>query len=151
MIDDGRWLRVPLMFWSNSFYSVGSRPSEPAWGSFHKRQTSTQPHPSQNCGDGSPRHQAVCHLPAAPGLPRLRIQNPLPVPGDGIYKTRSHRRQQTQGSLPHKLHTHCWWIRFYKWYFFTAQTRLKQEMHVNKYGDSSDPWSREQRLTWRRE
>lgn len=42
----------------------------------------------------------------------------------------------------------CWRVRCYKWRLLTAQTRWKLE---NKHGDSSDPWSREQRLTWRRE
>lgn len=143
---DVRWLHVPLIFWCNSFDSAGSRPREPARGSLHQRQTSTQPHPSQDRGDGSPRHQAVRHLPAAPRLPRLRVQNPLPVPGDGIHPTRSHRRQQTQGSL--RLRAGCWRIRCCKWCVITAHTRWKLE---NKHGDSSDPWSREQRLTWRRE
>lgn len=82
-----------------SVYPAGSRPSEPARRSFHKRQAPAQPHPTQDRGDGPPRHQAVRHLPAAPGLPRLRVQNPVPVPGDGLHQTRGHRWQQTQGRL----------------------------------------------------
>jgi len=37
------------------------------------------------------------HIPAAPGVARLRLQDPQPVPGDRQHQARRDRRQQTQG------------------------------------------------------
>ena len=80
-----------------SFHPAGPGQGEPARGGVHQRPAAAQPHPSQDRGDGSPRDPALRDLPAAAGLPRLRLQNPLQVPGDGLDPARGHRRQQAQG------------------------------------------------------
>lgn len=41
------------------------------------------------------RHKTLRHLQAAPGIPRLRLQDPSPLPRDGIHPPRRHRRIQT--------------------------------------------------------
>ena len=71
-------------------------PGQPARRCIYQRQAATQPHPSQDRGDGPPRHPALCHLPPAARLPWLRVQDSLPLPGDRVHPAWRHWRQQTQ-------------------------------------------------------
>lgn len=82
---------------SRSLDPPGPRPSQPARRRLHQWASPAESHPTQDCGDGAPRHQALRDLSPAPGLPRLRLQDPLPVPRNGIHPAGSHRWQQAQG------------------------------------------------------
>lgn len=75
----------------SSVHPAGPGSSEPARRRVHQREAFTEPHPTQDRGDGAPRHPAVRHLSTAAGFPRLRLQNPLPIPGDGFDPARCHR------------------------------------------------------------
>lgn len=81
----------------SSFHTAGTGSGQPARRGLHQRQTSPEPHPTQNRGDGPSRHPAVRHLSPAAGVPRLRVQNPLQVPGNGLHQARGHWRQQAKG------------------------------------------------------
>lgn len=80
-----------------SVHPAGPGPGESTRRGFHQRAPVAQPHPPQDRGDGSPRDPALRDFQAAQGLPRLRFQNPLQVPRDGLHPTRGHRGQQAQG------------------------------------------------------
>ena len=79
-----------------SVHSPRPGPGQPAWRCFYQRQATTQPHPPQDRGDGPPWHPALRHLSPAAGLPRLRLQDPLPLPGDRVHPAWGYRRQQAQ-------------------------------------------------------
>lgn len=96
----------------SSLDSVRTGSGQPARWCLHKRQTSPQPYPPQNRGNGPSRCSALCHLPSAACVSRLRLQNPLPVPGDRLHQARSHRRQQAQGEIQTADHVwKTWWWR----------------------------------------
>lgn len=80
-----------------SLDSAGPRPGQPAWGRLHQRATPPQPHPPQDRGNGAPRDPALRHIQAVARLPRLCLEDPVPVPRDGLDPPRRHRGEQTQG------------------------------------------------------
>lgn len=80
-----------------SVHSSGTGPGQPARRGLHQRPASAQPHPTQDRGDGPPRDPALRHLATAARVPRLRVQDPVPLPGDRLHQARGHRRQQAQG------------------------------------------------------
>lgn len=80
-----------------SLHAVRSGPREPARWSLHKRTPSAQSHPAQDSGDGPSRDTTVRHLPTAARVARMRVQNFMQVPGDGIHSARCYWWQQTQG------------------------------------------------------
>lgn len=80
----------------SSVDSAWPRPGQSAGWGLHQRATPAKPHPPQDCRDGPPRHPALCHLPPAACLPRLRLQDSLPLPGDRVHPAWGHRRQQAQ-------------------------------------------------------
>lgn len=81
----------------SSLYPSRPGQSQSARRSVYQWQAFTQPYPAQDSGDGPPWHKALCHLPPAASVPRLRLQNSLQVPGDGLHPAGGHRRQQAQG------------------------------------------------------
>lgn len=89
----------PFWAWmfSRSLNASGSRSSEPARWSFHQRKATAESYPTQNSGNGPSRHPTLCDLQTTAGLTRLRVQNPLSVPGDRLHSSGSNRWKQTQG------------------------------------------------------
>lgn len=86
-----------LLFVPFSVHSSGPGTGQPARRGLHQRPSAAQPHPTQDSRDGPPRDPSVRHLPAAARLPRLRLQDPVPLPGDRLHTARSDRREQAQG------------------------------------------------------
>lgn len=80
-----------------SVHPTGPGPGQPAGRSLHQRPPAAQSRAAQDRGDGASRCAALCHFPPAKGLARLRLQDPLPLPGDRIHPAGSHRGQQAQG------------------------------------------------------
>lgn len=80
-----------------SVHATGPGPGQPAGRGLHQRPPAAQSRAAQDRGDGPPRRAALRHLPPAQGVARLRLQDPLPLPGDRIHPARSHRGQQAQG------------------------------------------------------
>lgn len=95
MLAEPRW--SVLLFVPFSVHSSGPGTGQPARRGLHQRPSAAQPHPSQDSRDGPPRDPSVRHLPAAARLPRLRLQDPVPLPGDRLHPARSDRREQAQG------------------------------------------------------
>ncbi len=80
----------PCMF-LHSLDASGSRASEPARWSFHQRKTTAKSYSTQNSGNGPSRHPTLCDLQTAAGLTRLRVQDPLSLPGDRFHSSGSDR------------------------------------------------------------
>ena len=83
---------------SSSLHPAGPGARQPAGRGVHQRPTPAPPHPPADRGDGPPRRPALRHLPPAARVSRLRVQNPVPVPRDGVHPARGHRRKQGQGT-----------------------------------------------------
>lgn len=84
-------------FLRRSVHPSGPGQSEPAWWGLHQREAAAEPHPTQDSGDGPPRHPALRDLATTASFSRLRLQDPVPVPGDRLDPSRGHRGQQAQG------------------------------------------------------
>lgn len=106
---------------ARSVHPPGTGSGQPAGRGLHQRPAAAQPHPTQDSGDGPSRDPALRHLPTAARVSRLRLQNPLPLPGDRLHPARGHRRQQAQGAktriiilIQIILHSYCcYWYRYY--------------------------------------
>ncbi|CAO2589745.1 hypothetical protein LEMLEM_LOCUS5548 [Lemmus lemmus] len=81
---------------SSSVHPSWSRPGQSARWGLHQWTTSAKPHPSQDSGNGPPWHPTLRHLPSAPCLPWLCLQDSVSVPGDWVHPTWGHRWQQAQ-------------------------------------------------------
>lgn len=77
-------------------FDFRSGPRQPIGRRVYKRTSASEPHPSEDRGDGGGRRTTVRHLPTAQGVPRMREQNPEPLSGDRKHPTRSDRRFETE-------------------------------------------------------
>lgn len=91
-----------FMFPPSSVHSSGPRPSQSARRCFYQWQAPTQPYSPQDRGDGPSWHPAMRHLPPAPSVSWLCLQDSLQVPGDRLHKAGGHWGQQTQGEYLRK-------------------------------------------------
>lgn len=81
-------------------------PHEPARRRVHQRAAVAQPYPSEDRGNGRGRRPPLRHIPSAPGVSRLRVQDPQPVPGDRQHPAGRDRRQQAQSGHAGRGETH---------------------------------------------
>lgn len=54
---------------------------EPTGRGVHQRAAPAEPHTTKDRGDGGGRSTTLRHLEATARLPRLRLQDPQPLPG----------------------------------------------------------------------
>ena len=73
---------------------------ESAGRSVHQWPSAAQPHPFEDRRTGGGRRPSVRHLAPVARVPRLRLQDPQPLPGDGQHPSRSRRWGQTEAQPP---------------------------------------------------
>ena len=73
---------------------------ESAGRSVHQWPSAAQPHPFEDRRTGGGRRPSVRHLAPVARVPRLRLQDPQPLPGDGQHPSRSVGRDEAEAEPP---------------------------------------------------